>query len=571
MDAAPDLRLDAAANGSPTLIAAGRYLHSRVDPQREAARAMAACARREPAAVLLFGLGLGYHAAYLVEHTESTRVVVFEPVARIVSIAREHGSLERPLQSGRLTIAGDADSLSRLLPQTAAEGFETFVLPGALRLSDEYAAARRISDSFYRRLEINHNTLQRFGRLWVRNLCRNLDVIADAYAVASLTNAFSGIPVLLLAAGPTLDQILPVLPELSRRHLTIAVDTAIAPALRAGVRPDFAVVVDPQYWNARHLDRLASETTMLVSEPSAHPSVFRPFAAQTFLCSSVFPLGRAFEQSLGHFGVLGAGGSVATTAWDLGRLIGAADIAVAGLDLGFPDGRTHCRSSYFEHLALLCGIRYATAESVVFRYVWGAGAHAIEANDGATILSDRRMEIYRRWFAEQLALPGAPPTLAITAGGAAVDGILRPSLVRALAKPPCRDEIDRRMAAMRSTLPPKESRRRASLAARADELRGLLEDLQGVAEQAAATVRRIRQDRQTGERVDFTPLIPLDRRLGRHPAGAIGGFLIQDAISRIRAGYGSADLGEQIDASLRMYEGLAEAAAYHADQLGRRS
>lgn len=571
MDTAGDLRLDTAANGSPTLIAAGRYLYSRHNPERDASRALEAAARREPAAMVLFGLGLGYHADYLIEHTESTHVIVFEPVAEVLAIAEEHGSLARLRHCRRLSLATDSGSLARILPQIAGEGFETFVLPGTERLSNEYALGRRIADAFSRRLEINRNTLQRFGRLWVRNLCRNLDVIADAYGVTTLAGGFSGVPVLLLAAGPTLDQILPLLPDLSRRYLVVAVDTAVAPALRVGVRPDFAVVVDPQYWNARHLDRVISEGTMLVSEASAHPRVFESFRAETFLCSSVFPLGRAFEESLGRFGTLGAGGSVATTAWDLARLIGATDITVAGLDLGFPAGRTHCRSSYFEHLALLWGTRVTTAESVVFRYVWSAEPRPIAANDGREILSDRRMEIYRRWFTEQISLPGAPPTRMVTTGGAAIEGIALLSPEQALDRPVQRARIDRRRSDLLRALPAPDGRRRGLLQARAAELRQLLEDLQSVAEEAAATVRRIHRDCLSGQTVDFTPLVPLDRRLGRHPAGAIGSFLIQDAISRIRSGYGSAHVVEQIDASLGMYEGLAESTAYHAEELRRAS
>ncbi len=571
MDAAVDLRIVAAANGSPTLVAAGRYLHSRHDPERDASRTMAAVARREPGAMVFLGLGLGYHADFLIAHTESTRVIVFEPVTELVAIAAEHGSLDRLRRSGRLVLVCDVESLAGILPQTAADGFETFVLPGIDRLSDEYAVARRVVDSFARRLDINHATLQRFGRLWVRNLCRNLDVIARAYGVSTLSGRFSGVPVLLLAAGPTLDQILPLLPELARRYLVVAVDTAIAPTLRAGVRPDFAVVVDPQYWNARHLDRVVPEGTMLVSEASAHPRVFEPFGAQTFLCSSVFPLGRAFEEHLRRFGSLGAGGSVATTAWDLARLLGASEIAVAGLDLGFPAGRTHCRSSYFEHLALLWGTRVGTAESVVFRYIWSAEPHPVAANDGTEILSDRRMEIYRRWFGEQLSLPGAPLTRTLTVGGAAIDGITRLSRDEALASPDRRDRIERCRGDLLRALPAPDNRRRCVLRARADELRRLLEDLRSVAEEAALAVRRIRDHRLNGQSVDFTPLVPLDRRLTNHPAGAIGSFLIQEAIAQIRSGYGSAHVDEQIDASLTMYEGLAEATAYHAEELRRAS
>jgi hypothetical protein len=67
--------------------------------------------------------------------------------------------------------------------------------------------------------------------------------------------------------------------------------------------------------------------------------------------------------------------------------------------------------------------------------------------------------------------------------------------------------------------------------------------------------------------VDFSVLAPLDERISGHRAGGLGSFLIQDAIARVNAGYGSANLSEQIDASAQIYDGLADAARFHGDQL----
>ena len=60
--------------------------------------------------------------------------------------------------------------------------------------------------------------------------------------------------------------------------------------------------------------------------------------------------------------------------------------------------------------------------------------------------------------------------------------------------------------------------------------------------------------------VDFSPLKPIDDALGAHPAGAIGSFLVQEAIARVREGYGSSSIAEQIEASSAIYLGLSDAA-----------
>ncbi|MFW6292847.1 MAG: motility associated factor glycosyltransferase family protein [Spirochaetota bacterium] len=553
----------------PTLRIEGRYVHSRHDPAREARRAMADLARRDPPAVVMLGLGLGYHATFLLAHTDQAHVIAFEPSQAVIEMAHGAGTLPPPADHHRITIATTDEQFLSALSRYAAEGFAVFELSGRTEADDAFAAAKTAAKSFASRVEINRNTLHRFGRLWVRNLCRNLPRLAGAASVTGLADAFRGLPALLLAAGPTLDQILPALPDLAARCVVIAVDTALDPALRAGVTPDFAVVVDPQYWNARHLDRVHLPDTVLVSEPSAHPRVFRSFPNAIHLCSSVFPLGRAFEESLGRFGSLGAGGSVATTAWDLARLLGATSIHVAGLDLGFPGGRTHCRGSFFEELALALALRTAPAEAVVFRYTWGADSVPVPANDGSALLSDRRMAIYRSWFASQLALPGAPRTAAITRGGSSIAGLDVSSAEDIMRLPPKRDKIDARRRLLIDAPAPDAEPRLRRLLDQTVSMELELSDLVETASAASGEMERIRASHAAGENVDFSPLKPIDDALGAHPAGAIGSFLVQEAIERVREGYGSSSIAEQIDASTAIYRGLAEAARFHAEELRR--
>lgn len=561
-----------ARTGRATLVLDGRYVHSRHDPEREAARALEAMARREPPTIVVLGLGLGYHLAFLLETTECTRLIVVEPDEELVQLARRHGVRALREGSERILLARDDTALEAALPEYAAAGFEVFDLTGRTASDERFDRVRSVLASFADRLDINRNTLQRFGRLWVRNLCRNLGRIALGRGVAGLEGAFAGIPSLLLAAGPTLDQILPRLPELAERAFVVAVDTAVAPSVRAGVDPDFAVVVDPQYWNARHLDRQRLPRTILVSEASTHPSIFPAFTRPVYFCSSAFPLGRAFEAVHGKFGALGTGGSVSTSAWDLARLLGASSVFTAGLDLGFPGGRTHCASSYFEHLALILADRLHPAEQTIFRYTRSADPFPIPANDGSTLLSDRRMAVYRTWFATQVARSDAPATVSITEGGAAIEGVAAVSSQELLCLPPRRAEIDERLRAIEgSRQPTKGEPQGASAFDRmlevASRLSTTMEDLAVIASRGARTIDELRRRHERGERVDFSALASIDEAINEHAGAAIGSFLIQDTINRIRGGFGSGTMEEQLDASSEIYAGLDSAATYHAQEL----
>ena len=56
------------------------------------------------------------------------------------------------------------------------------------------------------------------------------------------------------------------------------------------------------------------------------------------------------------------------------------------------------------------GDRLSPAEKTLHRYVWSAGPHRVDATDGSMVLTDRRMELYANWFAQQVSASGSPPT-----------------------------------------------------------------------------------------------------------------------------------------------------------------
>lgn len=564
------LEILTAESGAPTAKLDGRYLHSPRDPEREARRTVASVARREPPCVVFLGMGLGYSVDALLELTEETRILVFEPdqelqaapqVARNVS----YGDLRE-----RLVVCSTPEKLSEALALYAASGFEVLQL-NARRLAapESFEEADSVIEQFRSRVDINRNTLARFAHLWVRNLCRNLDRLAEGLPLSALAGAFRGVPGLLLAAGPGLDQVLAHLPELAERSVVVAVDTAVGPALSCGVRPDVAVVVDPQYWNSRHLDGIRPDSTILLAESSTHPSVFRHFRSPAVFCGSLFPLGQEVEAALGPLGSLGTGGSVSTTAWDLLRHFGCDEIYVAGLDLGFPGGRTHFRGSFFETLAVSLGRRLSPAEGTLHRYVRSGAPFQTAATGGGTVLTDRRMEIYRTWFARKLSDQGTPATHTLSLGGARIPGLEPQPLDRLLAKPVARariDEVFRRFPGLDQDL---VRNRRNGMLTRLRTLAGNLKELQHAARAALEEVVRLENGNRSGQQIDFGRLTEIDDRIQSLGGRGIASFLMQEAISSIRSGFGSADIAEQIDASRKLYGQLEDSARFHIGIIDR--
>lgn len=546
-----------------------RLVHSAHAPQEEALR----LARALPPAAdtaLVLGFGLGYLPEALLAGRLAQRVIVCEASASLLAQALALRDLSAVLADEALgfMVGGPPEALVGLLDEVGARRLAVLSNQALERAFPAwYAPLRAAADRYASKEGINENTLRRFGRLWVRNLAHNLPLVGRLPGTARLEGRFEGLPILVLAAGPSLDLVLPLLPALRERLVLVCVDTALRTVLRAGIEPDFLIVVDPQYWNWRHLEGLASPSSILVSESAAWPAVFRFSARATFLCGSLFPLGLAIEARAGAKGRLGAGGSVATTAWDFARVLGAGTVYMAGLDLGYPGGQTHARASLFEQRSLSAGHRLAPAETAKAAALFSGGATWAQDAAGRALRSDQRMALYAWWFESRLGRSSSPPTLRLGDAGLAIPGLgtVRPEDL--LALPLAREGIDARLAELASFMEDPEAALGAAqgLEDLGLELRACRDLALGAAREAAAARAELAGGLQPASRL--ARLDEADARLMGSAASDIIGFLLPPLGEIL--GRRAKDLGEGLLASESLYRGIADSAAYHLKALGK--
>jgi len=574
-DPSPRWETERAGSGVPTARISGKLLHSRHDPVREAVRLVDAAGSNGAGCTVILGFGLGYHVEAALARPATDAVVVVEPHPEYFLSALATRELGHVLSSSRLRLLLDA--APGAVAQTLRE-FEHLELT-LVRMRSLYELAApyfdevtAILEAFRSREEINSNTLRRFGRLWVRNLTRNIKRIATAPGVALFAGRFHGIPAVVLGAGPSLDSILPRITELRERAILVAVDTAL-PALAAhGVEPDFAVVVDPQYWNTRHLDRVSLNKAVLVSESSTHPRVFRMLDTASVFCSSLFPLGAYLEETVEQKGKLGAGGSVSTTAWDFARLLGSRPIYLAGIDLGFPGRRTHCSGSFFEMRVHTLSGRFQPAESAAYRYLHDADPHLTPDNRGGQVITDRRMELYRWWFENQTKIHPEAESCNLSAGGSAIDGMPFARLDEVITElPRRRHDFEGNLETLRHAVSQRKAEQEpvTSLAAGCELLLSELSRLEETARRGLSLCENARAaaesaDSQNSLAASFSALEQIDREIRSFPHRDIVGFLAHGALKDIIAAPGEQTTARDVlKRNATLYRELVTSASYH--------
>lgn len=430
----------------PTLLINGLYIHSPRFPEKEAEKLVSALHDTNP--VLLLGLGLGYVPDAIIKRCPEKPIIIAEKHFSLLRKAMELRDFSAIFSRQNIVwfIGGDAKGITSAL-ELFPGNLEIIPNRNLMRIdADWYEEIERSVKAWSEKEDINNATLRRFGKRWVRNLGSNSEAIRDIPGISYLKGAAETFPVFLAAAGPSLDETIPFLKEIFCRCIIVAVDTSLRFLLRHGIDPDFVVSVDPQYWNARHLDRCPAPKSCLIAESAVYPEALRRQFKRRFLCSSLFPLGRFIEDRVDSKGSLGAGGSVATTAWDFARTLGTKEIWISGLDLAFPHLKTHFKGALFEERSLTESGRFIPAETKNVNMLFGGRPFFAEGADGEKTLTDKRLSLYASWFDNRFSQYPLINNKSFSKKGIAIRNMETSSLEEILDLPERREAIDRTLA-----------------------------------------------------------------------------------------------------------------------------
>ena len=432
----PEYRLvQAKAKGlesSPTLAVKASFVHSKYNPQEDARRLLDSAFFQTAEAqsrCIFTGLGLGYLASLYIERFPAAEAVIIEPDMNIFLSCLAARRLDSLFRHRRLSL------LIGIHPEEAASflssiGWNNKILFKAPVAAEAY---KPWYETFFTLLErnkmknsINAKTLERFGSLWLKNTVKNLGMLSTTAKIGCFKNAFPDVTAVVLAGGPSLTAHLELIKQSEKDFLIIAVDTAMRACLQAGITPDFILSFDPQYWNYLHTAGLDTHQSILISEAAVFPAVLRQRYRAVFLSESSVPFARYLEGEQKNSNTdttLAAGGSVATTAWDFARYIGANPIIMAGLDLAYPGKQTHFAGSTFEEASHTRSTRFASAEQANVISLYSAFPSLHQDYAGGTVLTDRRMLLYAWWFESTLAKYSEVKTFNLIPHGVFIPGM----------------------------------------------------------------------------------------------------------------------------------------------------
>jgi len=415
-----------------TLKINNNYMHSKYDVDKETERIVNMLMEDKDSidVLILYGSGLGYvlrKCFDILIKSSSLKIkpyiILIENDIKMFLTSLKYFDYSEILQSENVKIYLEAEkevigSFLQTIPTKYIRYHHH--RPSYYLNSDYYKAVQNYINFVLDRKDMNSATFKRFQTLWTRNSIRNAPYFLKSSKLKDLNNIASGLTSVIIAGGPNLNRSIDFLLNNQNNMIIIAVDTSYKYLIKNGISVDIIVTVDPQYWNYKYLEGINITNEIIVTDSSIYYKIFDITKINRFFVgNSIFPLNRYFDDGEDR-GTLAAGGSVATTAFDVARIIGSKEIVLIGLDFSYPNRETHFKGAFFEQSFLSTSNYFNSAEKMVYKYLTHVPLIKISSTNGK-VYSDQKMALFKKWFDREISLTPAKVILP-DLGGAYIEG-----------------------------------------------------------------------------------------------------------------------------------------------------
>lgn len=392
--------------GCPTIrIVSGEkgiYLHSIYNPLREAEIYIEEQYAQEISEYIVAGFGFGYHIQKLLEKSPDVQIYIIESNLNVFRAAMENINLRGIFENNNISIFLEEH------PETYANRLEELLsvpqrkllvhLPTVQSMDEDFTEVKylleeyRLNKRAYKSaliLEENfHENINRYNAL-----------------VNNVFGACEDIPIIIVSAGPSLDQNVTLLKKAKGKAIILAVGRAVKTLLKAGVEPDLIIITDPKDTIYKNQLENINITVPIIVLATGDKNVMKNYKGLKMIAfQEGYELSESYAKAH-QLQIIQTGGSVATTALDVAIKMGGNPIIFVGQDLALTDGRFHAKD--------------ATAS---IRVAYTRNLRAVEDVYGNTIYTTKNLYMFLKWIERRIAQESGRTFIDATEGGAKIEG-----------------------------------------------------------------------------------------------------------------------------------------------------
>lgn len=400
-----------------SVIYKNRSLYSKYNPASAALRTVQSLNILSQTLVICYSPVLGYGLQELVQKTENSSFILLienDPVLfefskpYIEEILAPYNAAQKEQKAFYCFVQNDKN-LFELFANKTIPDFSNFrrclpvELSGGAKLNQPfYQNLTALCDDAVNRFWRNRITLVKMGRLYARNLLKNLSKVPFSSPLAAKSISR---PILVCASGPSIDYIIEQIKGAAEFFYIIAVDNAFLPLLKNGIIPDAVIAVESQLANEKAFLGTAQSGIKIIGDLTSRPHILSiPGGSFSFFLSEYENcryIKRIISQELFPFPVIKPLGSVGLSAVEIALILRASPalpVFFAGLDFSYTPNKSHCKESVFHRNKLNGHNRLNPIENSP--HCFGANSFYIQGKNGVFI-TEPALASYGQTFAQR--------------------------------------------------------------------------------------------------------------------------------------------------------------------------
>lgn len=331
------------------------YLHSNNNPMEEARKLVKAYYDPKKNSYSVFGCGLGYHVyALYLESKGSVPIKLYDINRGVIEYAKKYGVLDW-IPKDSLDIVVDENVLSFFKSIHDKDTGMLFHMPSVRQVKNEEVKEKLMEISAYQR------TMHEFEKDVQINFWRN--AASGVEEIGALDRNGIKKDIVVVAAGPSLDDNIERLRLWQNKKTIIAVGTVFKKLIQGGICPDYVVVMDPQKRTLKQIEGMEQEQIPMIIDYSAYWQFAALYQGPKYMIYSETNRADIDEYARKqNWNIFQSGGTVAYVALELAIYFEAKNIYMIGMDLAYPYGTSHAidtmdyRIKNTEHLPVTDGI-----------------------------------------------------------------------------------------------------------------------------------------------------------------------------------------------------------------------
>ena len=279
----------------------------------------------------------------------------------------------KDIQGAALTGVGDINGLIFAPLHSVDEGYYDKMRNELVR---QYLVVRPLMEVNVRTaVDIQENTFE------------NLPHLATAPDVGELEGKFKDTPLILVGAGPSLDESIEFLRSVQDKAIIVASNSPYRKLINQGIKPHLVVTADPLSPTLAGFENVSLEGVPLACPFSAYPELVKRFSGRILSWRTFNPIVDVLREQRGE--KLGTKilekGTVSACILDLARLFGCKKVLFIGQDMSVrDDGRYYSEDTSYSDT----GAHYSTSSS----------GQRLPGNTQEKVLVEGRLFVYLKTF-----------------------------------------------------------------------------------------------------------------------------------------------------------------------------